>query len=178
MAVDNIPAGICGDTPLAIAASATGFYTTLIAIIVTIYGYIMLARNARSEVEALEQELLSLRVEWSILGGDPNNLIDSPPGLATYSVIALNHGNDTFRKGKKLLDDANYRPSGLNGQRTEKDLHPQYPLWKNLKWIWSSSGKAKDSFAEAARSRSLLSAWYALTLSTGDFRLNVDIVVS
>jgi hypothetical protein len=178
MAVDKSTTGICGDTPLAIAASAAGFYTTLVAILVTIYGYIMLAKKARSEVEALEQELLSLRVEWSILGGDPNNLIDLPPGLATYAIMALNHGNGTFRKGKKLLDDANYRPSGLNGGRAEKDFHPQYPLLKNLKWIWSSSDEAKDSLAEAARSRSLLSAWYALTLSTGGFRLNADIVVT
>ena len=169
----------CSDTPLAIAASVTGFYTTAVAIALSLWGWTVLVQRVPAELEALKQEVLNLGLEIALLNADSGAVSKSPDPAEVLSLHvfidqAITRASEAWSSGDHVLQEFRYgqheqsgesnktgEPGGFErfGHSGQSEQSAWLQLGKRLKWVLRGSDKAKGIIKEVAKCRSLLSTW-------------------
>ena len=152
-------AGSCGDTPLAIASSVLAFYTAAIALLFTLRQVAYVLMRATSEMEDLYQEVLMLNLEVTAAAealSIPQNSVEKarlPEDVTEMAEQVVQRSKRAVYDGAALLRRTAVRPRDLSAM-------------KRLRWIGTSSAKAREVTTEAGRCRELLATWYIYLLDT------------
>ena len=168
----------CSDTPLAIAASVTGFYTTAVAIALSLWGWTVLVQRHPAELEALNQEVLNLDLEIALLNAnaglgavpDANAGVGSKSSdngtrldtLEDYMDKAILQATMVVSHGESML--AEFGSEFGYGQCEEPKKSKQFDLPKRLKRsaprdLAEQDGKSEKLDASKNPGRSEQPAW-------------------
>jgi hypothetical protein len=166
----------CGDTPLVIASSVTGFVTTFVAVAFAYWGFYNVflgvpetIKTFRRDMDLFKSQLFSLGeglriaefIEKGEIGkADSIDIIKKSEGALAKM---LEGAQETYKKASNFVRDSDIfsedlsppgRPDGLR-----RSLLAQ--LRVSILWWWSGKSGTSDLMAEVATHRSILSWLYA-----------------